>query len=269
MSDRVREMNENLGLTDEPITPAPHATMGAEILAPPAVQMRTGGGLGAYMRKVRAITRKELQAEWRAKEVFSTMTIFGILAVLIFGMAFDLRVPKSEMVAPGVLWVVLLFAGVLGLNRSFGAEVDRGSLPALLLAPMDRSAIYFGKMVANLIFMLAMLALVLPTILIIFDVNMIKPWILIALLLGVLGYVAVGTLFAAMTASVRARESMLPILLLPLMAPIFVAGVALTAAVVDGRALSDFWRWLGILAAYDLIFVTIAFIVFDMIWQES
>jgi len=147
--------------------------------------------------------------------------------------------------------------------------VDRGSLPALLLAPMDRSAIYFGKMVANLIFMLAMLALVLPTILIIFDVNMIKPWILIALLLGVLGYVAVGTLFAAMTASVRARESMLPILLLPLMAPIFVAGVALTAAVVDGRALSDFWRWLGILAAYDLIFVTIAFIVFDMIWQES
>ncbi len=269
MNNRVQEMNEDLVMPGE-VAAAPETVRNAGPAAPsPSVQMRTNGGLGAYMRKVRAITRKELQAEWRAKEVFSTMTIFGILAVLVFGMAFDLRVPKSDMVAPGVLWVVLLFAGVLGLNRSFGAEVDRGSLPALLLAPMDRSAIYFGKMIANLIFMLAMLALVLPTILIIFDVNMIKTWILVALLLGVLGYVAVGTLFAAMTASVRARESMLPILLLPLMVPIFVAGVALTAAVVDGRTLGDFWRWLGVLSAYDLIFVTIAFIVFDMIWQES
>jgi len=269
MSDLAHEMNEELVMTTDTTIAAPEATPAVGSEPSPAVHMRTNGGLGAYMRKVRAITRKELQAEWRAKEVFSTMTVFGILAVLVFGMAFDLRVPKSDMVAPGVLWVVLLFAGVLGLNRSFGAEVDRGSLPALLLAPMDRSAIYFGKMIANLIFMLAMLALVLPTILIIFDVNMIRTWILVALILGVLGYVAVGTLFAAMTASARARESMLPILLLPLMVPIFVAGVALTAAVVDGRTLADFWRWLGILVAYDLIFVTIAFIVFDMIWQES
>ena len=240
-----------------------------ERAAAPAVQMRTGGGLASYMRKVAAITRKELQAEWRAKEVFSTMTVFGVLAVIIFGMAFDLRVPDPEMVAPGVLWVVLLFTGVMGLNRSFGAEVDRGSLPALLLAPMDRSAIYFGKLLANLFFMLATLAIILPTMLVIFDVNLMQPWILISLVLGVLGYVAVGTLFAAMTASVRARESMLPILLLPLMTPIFMAGVALAAAVLDGKTLADFRHWLAILAAYDLIFVTIAFLVFDLIWQEN
>lgn len=240
-----------------------------ERAAAPAVQMRTGGGLASYMRKVAAITRKELQAEWRAKEVFSTMTVFGVLAVIIFGMAFDLRVPDPEMVAPGVLWVVLLFTGVMGLNRSFGAEVDRGSLPALLLAPMDRSAIYFGKLLANLFFMLATLAIILPTMLVIFDVNLMQPWILVSLVLGVLGYVAVGTLFAAMTASVRARESMLPILLLPLMTPIFMAGVALAAAVLDGKTLADFRHWLAILAAYDLIFVTIAFLVFDLIWQEN
>lgn len=240
-----------------------------ERAAAPAVQMRTGGGLASYMRKVAAITRKELQAEWRAKEVFSTMTVFGVLAVIIFGLAFDLRVPDPEMVAPGVLWVVLLFTGVMGLNRSFGAEVDRGSLPALLLAPMDRSAIYFGKLLANLFFMLATLAIILPTMLVIFDVNLMQPWILVSLVLGVLGYVAVGTLFAAMTASVRARESMLPILLLPLMTPIFMAGVALAAAVLDGKTLADFRHWLAILAAYDLIFVTIAFLVFDLIWQEN
>jgi heme exporter protein B len=105
------------------------------------VAMRTGGGIVAYLRKVRAVTAKELRAELRAKESFSTMVAFGLLAVLIFGLAFDLRVPDPKMVAPGVIWVVILFTGVLGLNRSFGAELDRGSLAALLLAPVDRSAI--------------------------------------------------------------------------------------------------------------------------------
>ncbi len=231
--------------------------------------MRTGGGLRGYLAKVSAITRKEIQSEWRAKEVFSTMTVFGVLAVLIFGMAFDLRVPRPEMVVPGVLWVVVLFAGVLGLNRSFGAEVDRGSLPALLLAPVDRSSIYFGKVLSGLIFMFAMELILLPVMLIIFDVNLMRLWIVTALLLGTVGYVSVGTLFAALTASARARETMLPIMLLPLMVPIFMAGVALTGAVLDGRELADFRHWLAILAAYDLIFVTIAFLVFDLIWQEG
>jgi hypothetical protein len=105
-------------------------------------QMRTKGGFGAWLRKVWAVARKDLRAEFRAKEVFATMATFSVLAVVVFGLAFDLRVPDPEMVAPGVLWVVVLFGGVLGLNRTFGAEVDRGSLAALLLAPMDRSVIY-------------------------------------------------------------------------------------------------------------------------------
>ena len=163
------------------------------------------------------------------------MIAFSVLAVVVFGLAFDLRVPRADMVAPGVLWVVLLFAGVLGLNRVFGAEVDRGSLSALLLAPVDRSAIYFGKVIAQMAFMLAMEAFVVPIVLVIFDVNLFSPWILAGLLLGTLGYVSVGTLFAALTASTRARETMLPILLLPVMVPIFVAGVGLTANILDGR----------------------------------
>ena len=117
----------------------------AEGLAAHPVTMRTGGGGFAYFAKVGAIFAKEMRAELRGREVFSTMMSFSVLAVLIFGLAFDLRVPRSEMIAPGVLWVVVLFAGVLGLNRSFGAEVDRGTLSALLLAPVDRSAIYLAK----------------------------------------------------------------------------------------------------------------------------
>jgi heme exporter protein B len=230
--------------------------------------MRTGGGLGAYLRKVWAISAKELRAEWRAKESLSVMIAFSVLAVLIFGLAFDLRVPESTMVVPGVLWVVLLYSGVLGLNRSFGGEVDRGTLAALLLAPVDRSAIYFGKLLAQLSFMLANAAIILPFTLVLFDTNLLQPWILLGVLLGTIGYTAVGTLFAALAANSRARESLLPILLLPVMVPIFMAGVGLTAAVLDGRAYEDFQRWLWVMVAYDLLFLTVSYIVFDLIWEE-
>ena len=255
------------GNDSTPAAPRHEQTQLAAALRP--AMLRTGSGPGVYLRKVGAIAAKDIRAEWRAKEVFATMAAFSVLAVIIFGLAFDLRVPAAQMVVPGVYWVIVLFGGVMGLNRSFGAEVDRGSLAALLLAPVDRSAIYFGKVAASLLFMAATEAIMLPVTLIIFDVNLFRPWILVGILLGTIGYVSVGTLFAALTANTRARESMLPILLLRVMVPILVAGVGLTSAVVDGRALGDFNHWLGILAGYDLIFLTIAFMVFDMIWEDA
>jgi heme exporter protein B len=234
----------------------------------PTVQMRTGGGIGAFFRKVAAIATKDLRAELRGREVFSTMTMFSVLAVIIFGMAFDLRVPDSAMVAPGVLWVIILFGGVLGLNRSFGAEMDRGTLPALLMAPMDRSAIYFGKVLANFVFTLATGIVILVIMFFVFDVNMLQPLIFLAVALGTLGYVGVGTIFAALTATTRARESMLPILLLPVMVPVFVAGVAITASVIDGRNLGSVGNWLAILVGFDLVFLVVAYLLFDIILEE-
>lgn len=223
----------------------------------------------SFWRKIFAITKKDLLAEMRAKETLGTMITYSVLAVVVFGLAFDLRVPDAQMVAPGVLWVVLLFAGVLGLNRVFGAELEGGGLSSLLLAPVDRSAIYFGKLLAQLVFMLIMEAIILPLILVIFDVNLYNPWILLAVLLGTIGYLSVGVLFAALTVNTRARESMLPILLLPVMVPIFVAGVGLTANVLDGREFADFGRWIIILGVYDFVFLVIAYIVFDLIWEGA
>ena len=234
-----------------------------------SIAMRTGGGFGPYVGKVFAIAHKDLRSEWRAREIIGTMMAFSVLAVVIFGMAFDLRVPEADMVVPGVFWVIILFSGVMGLNRSFGAEVDRGSLAALLMAPVDRSAIYFGKMLASLIFMLSTELLIIPVILVMFDINLMRFWILVGALLGTIGYVAVGTLFAGLTANTRSRETMLPVLLLPVMVPIFVAGVALTAGVIDGKEFSDFRHWVGILVGYDLIFLTVAYMVFDMIWEDA
>lgn len=233
------------------------------------VQMRTDGGAAAYFRKVWAVAAKDVRAELRSKESIGTMAAFGLLAVIVFGLAFDLRVPSADMVVPGVIWVVILFTGVLGLHRAFGAEIDRGSLPALLLAPVDRSAIYFGKVLANLLFLVITEAVFLPVVFVVFDVNIFRPWIMAGIFLGTLGYVSVGTLFGALTASTRARESMLPVMLLPVMVPVFTAGAGLIANVLDGREFSDFQRWLLILVVYDLVFITIAFIVFDLIWEEA
>lgn len=231
------------------------------------VQMRTGGGARAFLRKVWAVAAKDIRAELRAKEVASTMIVFGVLAVIIFGLAFDLRVPKSVMVVPGILWVIVLFAGILGLHRSFGAEIDRETLPGLLLAPVEPSAIYFGKLASNLLYLFLLEICILPLLLVMFDTNLYHPVILLGLFLGTIGYAEVGTFFAALTANTRARESMLPVLLLPVMVPVFMAGVSLTAGILDGRPVSGLTSWLVILAVFDLIFFVAAYWIVDLIWD--
>jgi len=235
----------------------------------PPVVMQTSGGASAFFRKVWAVARKDLQAEWRTKEVMGTMATFSMLAAIILGLAFDLRVPQSSMIAPGVLWVSVLFTGMLALQRSFGPEADRGSLSALLLAPVDRSAIYFGKISASLIFILTTEFLLLPVMTVIFDVNLFRLWTVVALIMGTVGYVSAGVMFSALTANTRSRETLLPVLLLPVIVPLFMAGIGVTNQVLDGRSFADFRHWLGMLAAYDFIFIIVAYLIFDLIWEEG
>ncbi len=180
---------------------AERASHAVQALTVSPVTMQTGQSMGRYWYKVWRVMAKDLRVELRAKEIIVVMVAFSALAVLIFGLAFDLRVPRATMVVPGVLWGVLLFSGTLGLNRSFSAEFEHQTLTALLLAPMDRSVLYLGKFLANLLFILIMAVILLPMLLFIFDVNLFQFWILLALLLGIVGYVGVGTLFAALTAT--------------------------------------------------------------------
>ena len=245
----------------------PHATM-ADLSEAEGVTHREGG-FGAFLRRVWAVAEKDVRSEMRSKEVVGTMAAFSVLSAVVFGLAFDLRVPRPELVAPGILWVIVLFAGVLGLHRSFGSEVDRGTLAGLLLAPVERSAIYLGKVAANLLYFLAVEALLVPALLILFDVNLLKPIILLGLLLGTIGYVGVGTLLAALTSRNRARETLLPVLLLPVLAPLFIAGVGLTSVVLDGRAGAEAWPWLGIIGLYDALTFAVAFLLVDVVWENS
>jgi len=212
-----------------------------------------------------AIVRKDVVAELRTKETLSTMLIFVLLTVIIFNFAFDLRVDNVRQVAPGVLWVAFIFAGVLGLNRSFILETDKGCLDGLLMTPADRSLIYFGKVIGNVIFMLVVEAIALPVFSILFNLMLVRLDVILIVVLGTIGFAGVGTLFSAMTANTRAREVLLPILLFPVVLPVILAAVKATAGVLDGLPLGEVANWLGLLAAFDVIFLAIAYMTFDYV----
>ena len=221
-----------------------------------------------YLRKVFAIVWKDVRAELRTKDILSSMLVFAALAVVIFQFAFDLRADNARLVLPGVVWIAITFSGVLGLNRSFILEQDRGSMEGLLLAPMDRSVIYFGKLIGNLLFIFAVELVLLPLASIFFNVWIVTPSILLVVFLGTIGFAAVGTLFAALSVNTRAREVMLPILLFPIMVPVLIAGVRAMGALLDGETLKDVAQWLRLLVAYDVIFIAAAFLLFDFVVEE-
>lgn len=215
-----------------------------------------------------AVVKKDILAELRTKETLSMMLIFVLLAVFIFNFAFDLRVDNVREVAPGVMWVAFVFAGVLGLTRSFTQEVDKGCLDGLLMTPVDRSLIYLGKMLGNLIFMLAVDAIALPVFSVLLNLALVRWDIMLIVVLGTLGFAGVGTLFSAMTANTRAREVMLPLLLFPVALPLVLAAVKATAGVLDGASLQEIGNWLNLLIGYDVLFLTISYLTFDYVVES-
>src|SRR5512145_3464885 len=167
---------------------------------------------GSFFKAVSAVVWKDLQAEFRSRELFSAMLVFSLLIILIFNFSLELDIRTREAVTAGVLWSTFAFAGTLGLNRSMAIEKDRGCLDGLLLAPVDRSAIYFGKAISNLLFMLVVEAIVLPVYSVLYGTNLFQPGLLAVVLLGSIGYVGVGTLLAAMSVQTRTRDILLSIL---------------------------------------------------------
>jgi heme exporter protein B len=196
------------------------------------------------------------------------MLVFSLLVILIFNFALELDIATRRTVTSGVLWATFAFAGTLGLNRSMAVEKDRGCLDGLLLAPVDRSAIYFGKVISNLAFMLIVEAVVLPVYSVLYNTNLFNPGLLLVILLGSVGYVAVGTLLSAMAVQTRTRDVLLPILLFPVVVPVLVAGVKASGGYLTGARLEDILPWLNFLIVYDVIFVAIAFMFFDYVVEE-
>jgi heme exporter protein B len=222
----------------------------------------------AYFRVLASVFSKDLTGEWHSRELLGAMLVFALLVILIFNFSLSLNPQTATAVTAGVLWVTFAFAGTLGLNRSMAAEKDRGSLDGLFLAPVDRSAIYFGKMLANLVFMLVTEAIILPVYSVLYNQNLFRPGLLLVILLGSLGYSAVGILLATMTAQARTREMLLPVLLFPVILPLLVAAVKASGGFLESLPLADIQTWLNLLIVYDLIFIAVAFMVFESIIEE-
>jgi heme exporter protein B len=227
-----------------------------------------GRSLRAFLRQVWAIVNKDIRAELRSKEVAGATWVFALLVLVVFNFAFDLEREEMGPAGPGMLWVAIVLAGMLGLNHVFAKEREQSCLEGLILCPVDRSVIYFGKLAGALIFTLALEVAVLPVFAVFTSLPIFTPAPLLVLLLGTVGFVAVGTLFAAIVANARTREVLLPILLLPVVTPVLVSAVNATGLSFDGEPWSKLAPWLGILAAFDAIYLVLSPWLFDQVVQE-
>lgn len=218
------------------------------------------------LSQVWTILWKDIRCELRSKQMWAGMGLFALLVLVIFNFAFDLRVDNKTAVAPGALWVSFVFASFLGLGRTVVAEREQGSLDRLLLCPVNRKAIYLAKLLGNVLFIGVVEIVALPVFAILFNVQFAVGALILVVLLGTVGIASVGTLFSVMAAATRARELLLPILIFPLIVPIVIAAVRATGALMIVTANEP--PWLGLIAAFDAIFLSLSTVLFEYVIEE-
>ena len=216
------------------------------------------------------IARKDLAMELRTRSAFLSVLVFALLALATFYFAWDATAVAAIDLAPGVLWVTFTFAGLLGLQRSFGLEAHDRAIDALLTAPIEREAIYLGKALANLVFVGAVLMAALPALALFYNLPLGPAISALApvALLAAIGLVAVGTLFSSMAVNTRLAELLLPMLSLPFLVPIVMASSQISTRLLAGRPMSEAMPWLKILIAFDLVFVVACMIAFPYTLEE-
>ncbi len=220
--------------------------------------------------RIFAIAWKDLTAERRAKSNFASVAFFAGLILLMFGMAVDADNDTLAVVAPGLLWMAVLFSGVLCFNRSYERELEAGALDALLLYPGDRRSIFVGKLIANFAFVALVEVVVVPVAAVLYRLPVAHIALPLAgvFLLGTIGFVALGTFYAAMSSRLRAREVLLPLLLFPMLIPLMLAAVNATGALLSDSLMGDAGQWSKVLAVFDVIFLAAAYVVFEYVIEE-
>jgi len=203
------------------------------------------------------IARKDLAIEFRTRSAFLSAVVFALLGLVIFYYSWDPTAVSVTDLAPGVLWMIFTFSGLLGLHRSFGVESADHAIDGLLSSPVSREAIFLGKAIANLIFVVAVQLIAIPALMLFYNLllgDIAVPLIAVALLAAI-GLVAVGTLFSAMAVNTRLAELLLPMLALPFFLPIVIAASQATAKLLSGRPVAEAGAWLKLLLAFDIVFV--------------
>jgi len=230
------------------------------------------GSLATFLRVTWLVTRKDLTVEMRSREILYTTTFFAASCVLVFAFSFVRDGRPLDAAAAGILWIAIAFAGTLALGRTFERERVNETLHALMLAPSDRPAVYAGKLAGILVLLGAVEAVLVPLVALLFQAPLFAHPGHLALLLvvGTLGFAAVGTLFAAMLVRARSRDVLLPVLLYPITVPVIIAGVRGTAALIapDAGGVAAARAWIGMLVFFDAVFVTLALWTFEAVMTE-
>ncbi|MCL5985809.1 MAG: heme exporter protein CcmB [Actinobacteria bacterium] len=213
------------------------------------------------------IARKDVVSELRTRETISTVVVFSVAVMLIFGFALDLGDEFIAMAAPGILWATYYFASVLLLNRSFAREKKNSAIEALLISPIDRSSIYLGKLIANYFFVIVLQAISIPIFIVLFNFDLKGGFVkfLGIVLLGDFGMISVGTFLAALASNVRASEMLLPVIFFPLVMPVLIITVRLSSAYLNPALGIETSGMLRILAVYCAIFFVLSIMLFDYV----
>ena len=211
---------------------------------------------------------KDLVQEWRSRDVLTSMFAFAVLSLFIFNYALELSPIDRAEIAPGLIWVVMVFAGTLGLNRSFAAEQDQGSFEGLMMAVPELSVIYLAKMITNLLMMFGLAILVIPIYSLLYNQSLFDLRFFVILRLGAWGYSAAGTLISSMTVQTRMRDLLLPVLLFPLLLPVNMAVVKSGSAIIAVSAVPEFQSWINLLLVYDVIMTVVSIMVFEYVIRE-
>ncbi len=219
-----------------------------------------------YLYPVITILWKDVLLETRSKDIIVSVLVFALLVIVVFNFAISPTPQTVTFIAPGVLWIAFLFGGVLGLNRSFALEKDGGNIHGLMMAPVGRDVIFFGKMLGNFLFMMVVELLIFPVFAVIYNFSLLMPGLIPIAVLTTLAVATVGTVFSAMAVNTRSREVMLPVLFFPVVVPAIVAAVEASASVIQGDG--SFTRWLPFLAVFDAIFLVVSPVVFQFVIEE-
>lgn len=235
-----------------------------------AEPLRAATGMRRELSRVLAVVWKDVTIERRAKANFNSVVFLAGLILLLFGFALGPDRDTLHEAAAGALWLTVLFSGVLSFNRSYEQETENGALDMLVLYPGDRRAIFVGKLLANLLFVLLVETTMVPAAAILYDLPVIDIVLPLALVvtLGTIGFVTLGTFYAAMASRVRAREVLLPLLLFPMLIPVLVGAVGATGAILEGDAMGQAGGWMRLLVVFDVIFLTASIVAFEYVIES-
>lgn len=223
----------------------------------------------SYYKVIAAIVKKDILMEVRTKQVINAALVFAVLFVVVFSFTMDIGSNMEQKLAGGIFWVSVAFAGILSFNKTIGSESDNGNFEALMLAPVDKSAIFFGKVISNMLFLLLIEVILIPLFLVFYNVFIIShPLMAAVIILSTYAYSLIGTLFSVISVRTSSKEIMMPVLFLPFMVPVIIAAVLATNVFILGGQIQFSHNWIKLTAVFDVIFTAIIYGIFSIIIED-